>query len=162
MCPAPSTDLFAQLTDLTRTFAAPGDIACRVELHPEHLQVNSQISDVVFRTVRELLTNVREHACAENVEVSSSVLADGSVAITVADDGIGLPRHKRRGSPLDETGGIGLWSIDQRLGELDAVLDIQASTGKGTRATVILPSWLLSTDEAHARQPPRVAFKSKY
>ena len=65
---------------------------------------------------------------------------DGSIGISVCDDGIGLPPHRRRGNPFHETGGIGLWSIDHRLRELDAVLDIEAVEGVGTRAMLILPA----------------------
>ena len=39
----------------------------------------------------------------------------------------------------DESGGIGLWSIDQRLREFGAVLDVEAEAGRGTRAMLILP-----------------------
>ena len=72
---------------------------------------------------------MRQHARAKQVKVSSVSRRDGSIGITVADDGIGLPPHRRRGNPFDESGGIGLWSIDQRLRAFDAVLDIEATTG---------------------------------
>ena len=133
------TDLKARLTDLCVEFGAAGDIACDVDLDARHVAFDGEVGEILFRTVRELLTNVRQHARAKRVSVSSTDRRDGSVAITVADDGIGLPPHRRRGNPFDETGGIGLWSIDQRLRELQAVLDIEAESGRGTRATVILP-----------------------
>ena len=78
--------------------------------------------------------------------VSSLGRRDGSIGICVADDGVGLPAHRRRGNPFDESGGIGLWSIDQRLREFDAMLDIEAAAGRGTRAMVILPGSLVITD----------------
>jgi signal transduction histidine kinase len=137
------TDLKSRLTELCVEFRAAGGIACDIDLDERHVAFEEDVGEIVFRTVRELLTNVRQHSRAKRVTVSSTGRRDGSVAITVADDGIGLPAHRRRGSPLDETGGIGLWSIDQRLRELDAVLDIEAESGRGTRATVILPADLL-------------------
>jgi len=140
------TELKARLLRLCEEFRAEGDIQCNVALEERHTCFNEEVSEVVFRTVRELLTNVRRHAQAKHVQVTSVGRRDGSIGITVADDGIGLPPHRRRGNPLAETGGIGLWSIDQRLRELGAVLDIEASAGRGTRAMVILPGDLVAGD----------------
>lgn len=134
------TELYARLLRLCDEFRSHGDVACAVTLEERHTHFDEDVSDVVFRTVRELLANVRQHARAKHVEVSSVDRKDGSIGITVADDGIGLPPHRRRGNPLAENGGIGLWSIDQRLREFAAVLDIEAAPGRGTRAMVILPA----------------------
>jgi two-component system NarL family sensor kinase len=138
------TELHSRLMELCAEFAAQGDIRCEVALEACHLHFDDELSDVVFRTVRELLTNVRQHAKARQVKVSSANRRDGSVGITVADDGVGLPAHKRRGNPFDESGGIGLWSIDQRLRAFDAVLDVEAAAGCGTCATLILPAKLIA------------------
>jgi len=143
---ATATNLVTRLNDLCAQFRAQGDIACDVTLDERHTCFDAEVSDVVFRTVRELLTNVRRHARAKHVAVSSACRRDGSISITVADDGIGLPPHRRRGNPLDESGGIGLWSIDQRLRAFEALLDVEAATGRGTSATVILPARLLTTN----------------
>jgi signal transduction histidine kinase len=137
------TDLLPRLLELCDEFRAEGDICCEVALDECHTHFNEEVSEVVFRTVRELLTNVRQHARATHVKVSSVARRDGSIGITVADDGIGLPPHKRRGNPFEESGGIGLWSIDQGLRAFEAILDIEAAAGGGTRAMVILPRGLL-------------------
>ena len=138
---APRTELHSRLLELCEEFRAQGDIACEVCLDERHMQFEGEVGEVVYRTVRELLTNVRQHAKAKQVKVSSTGRRDGSIGITVADDGIGLPPHRRRGNPF-ESDGIGLWSIDQRLRAFDAVLDIEATAGSGTRAMVILPARL--------------------
>jgi signal transduction histidine kinase len=139
------TDLFLRLVELCEEFRGQGDIGCEVTVEDCHTHFDEEVSEVVYRTVRELLTNVRQHAQATKVTVSSVSRRDGSVGITVADNGIGMPPHRRRGSPFDESGGIGLWSIDQRLRAFDAVLDVEATTGAGTQATVILPPDLVSS-----------------
>jgi signal transduction histidine kinase len=151
----PTTSLFARLLELCEQFRAPGDIACGVTLEERHTLFGPDVSDVIYRTVAELLSNVRQHAQAKRVEVISSDRRDGQVTITVADDGIGLPPHRRRGNPLGETGGIGLWSIDQRLREFGAVLDIDAAPNQGTRATIIVPrdDSLPSFDDVTASSP---------
>jgi signal transduction histidine kinase len=141
---AARTELHARLLELCEEFKAHGDIACEVALDECHTRFDAEVGDVVFRTVRELLTNVRQHAKAKRVRVSSVGRRDGSIGILVADDGIGLPPHRRRGNPFDESGGIGLWSIDQRLRAFGAVLDVEAAAGAGTRAMVILPGNLVA------------------
>lgn len=143
MATATPTDLKARILGLCEEFRAHGGIGCEVALDERHTRFDREVSEVVYRTVRELLTNVRRHAQARTVKVSSVGRRDGSIGITVADDGIGLPPHRRRGNPLAESGGIGLWSIDQRLREFGAVLDIEAAAGRGTRAMVILPGNLV-------------------
>jgi signal transduction histidine kinase len=143
---ATRTELFARLVELCAEFRSQGDIGCEVALDECHSRFDEEVSEVVFRTVRELLTNVRQHAKASQVQVSSVRRRDGSIGITVADDGIGLPPHRRRGKPRGESGGIGLWSIDQRLRDFDAVLDIEAASGSGTRAMLILPGHLVAAD----------------
>ena len=140
------TDLHARLLTLCEEFRAQGDIGCEVKLDASHTRFNEEVGDVVFRTICELLTNVRQHARAKHVTVSSVSRRDGSFGITVADDGIGLPPHRRRGNPFRETGGIGLWSIDHRLRDFDAMLDIEAAEGQGTRAMLILPGRLIAGD----------------
>ena len=141
------TELHSKLLALCETFRASGHIACEVSgLDASHTRFDAEICDVVYRTIRELLVNVRQHAQATRVVISSARRRDGSVGITVADNGIGLPPHRRRGRPFDETGGIGLWSIDRRLRDFEAMLDIEAAPGHGTRATVIVPARLVLGD----------------
>jgi signal transduction histidine kinase len=140
------TELRARLLELCEEFRARGDIDCEAALGQSAIHLPEDVSAVVFRTVRELLENVRRHARAKHVKVSSEHRRDGSIGITVADDGIGLPPHKRRGKPRDErygNGGSGLWIIDRRLRDFGAMLDIDATAGLGTRAMVILPAALV-------------------
>jgi signal transduction histidine kinase len=140
------TELHSKLLSLCETFRVSGEIGCEVSLDASHTRFDAEVSEVVYETVRELLANVRQHARATRVEVSSILRRDGSIGITVADNGIGLPPHRRRGRQFDETGGIGLWSIDRRLRDFDAMLDIDAAPGQGTRAMVILPTHRIAGD----------------
>jgi two-component system, NarL family, sensor kinase len=140
------TELHAKLLALCEAFRASGHIACNALLDARHTCFDEQVGEVIYGTVRELLTNVLRHAHATRVEISSVRRRDGSIGIVVADNGIGLPPHRRRGNPPDETGGMGLWSIDRQLRDLDAMLDVEAAPGKGTRAMIILPAHLVIGD----------------
>jgi len=138
-------DLFGALAALCNRFRADGGIDCHVTIGEAHTRFSPDLCDVVYRTVRELLTNVRQHARATRVAVSSARARDGSVLITVADNGVGFPEHWRHSNPFTADTGVGLWSIDQRLRKFDAYLDIH-STKQGSRVTVVLPASLLAGD----------------
>lgn len=138
-------DLFAALAALCRQFRAGGGVDCQVTLGEAHTRLDAEIADIVYRSVRELLTNVRLHARATRVLISSEATRDGAVRFSVTDDGIGFAKPWREASPFASDGGIGLWSIDQRLRPFDAYLDIESSA-RGTRASVVLPSHLLIQD----------------
>jgi len=140
------TELHAKLLALCEVFRAAGHMSCVVTLDASHTCFGEEVGELVYRTVRELLVNVLQHAKATRVEVSSVRRRDGSIGIVVADNGVGLPPHRRRGRRFNETDGFGLWSIDRRLRDLNAMLDIDAAPGQGTRAMVILPAQLVAGD----------------
>lgn len=137
------SDLFGALVALCNGFRAEGMIDCHVTIGEAHTRFDADVADVLYRSVRELLTNVRRHARATRVAVSSARARDGSILITVADNGVGFPEHWRHSNPFSADTGVGLWSIDQRLREFDAYLDIH-STKQGSRVTVVLPAGLLA------------------
>jgi signal transduction histidine kinase len=133
-------DLHQQLRGLCALFEAETGVKCRVALHQEHLRFEMAVGDTVFRSVRELLSNVRKHAHAKSVRISSTDVSGDDVAISVADNGNGLsPMHWRR-APF-EGGGFGLWSIEHRLESLGGRLEIEG--GSGVCATILLPRRLL-------------------
>jgi signal transduction histidine kinase len=135
--------LRARLVTLCDEFRAASGISCNLRLHPSHLSFAPEVSEVLFRTIKELLTNVRKHAQATAVTVSSCVRPDGGVAITVEDNGIGISSVNRRANPF-EGGGFGLWSIDHRLTAFGGYLELEGETG--VQATVVVPRRLLKGD----------------
>lgn len=137
--PAPVEPLYRRFVELCEDFRASSGIKCKLAVDPAHLRFRSHLGEVIHRTVRELLTNVRKHARANIVTISSERRPDGSMAISVEDDGIGLPTLSRDSTPF--AGGFGLRSIEQGLGAFDALLELDGETG--LRATVIVPGrWL--------------------
>jgi signal transduction histidine kinase len=136
----PRIDLFTRLTHLCSLFRASSGIGCVLAVLPKHVQVDEVTGDILFHAVRELLTNVRQHSHANRVEISSALGADGSITLTVKDDGIGLPPGGRRRSAL-ETGAVGLSSIDLRLREIGAHLEIESD--RGVCARLVLPAYIV-------------------
>ena len=94
------TELHARLLALFETFRAAAHVRCDVTLEASHTCFGEEASEIVYDTIRELLLNVHKHAKATRVEISSVKRRDGSIGIIVADNGVGLPAHRRRGRPL--------------------------------------------------------------
>jgi len=141
----PQASLFAALVELCNQFRAGTQIDCRLTLGEGHTHFAPEVGDVIYRTVRELLANVRQHARATHVKVASIAARDGSIRISVTDNGIGFPAHWRAANPFTEDSGLGLWSIDQRLRAFEAWLEIESCEG-ATRATLVLPGHLVTSD----------------
>jgi len=99
--------------------------------------LDGDIRAILFRNVRELLTNVVKHADARNVTVRLHT-NNGQLEITVRDDGVGLANDEpRRVASLD--GGFGLFSIRERMADLDGTLTIESSPGLGFTAVMSVP-----------------------
>jgi signal transduction histidine kinase len=138
-------NLLSALVELCTRFSAAGDIDCRVLLGEAHMRFSAELNAVLYQSVRELLVNVRQHARASRVQVATTSSRDGTIRLTVADNGIGLSRPWREASPFAAGSGIGLWSIDQRLRGFGAYLDIESSSS-GTRASLVVPAHLLKRE----------------
>ena len=99
--------------------------------------LDSNVRALLFRNVRELLTNVIKHSRAQNVRVQ--IISEGScLKITVEDDGVGFnPDADNTKQKAAE--GFGLFSIQERMADLGGSFDIQSQPGKGCRMTLISP-----------------------
>jgi signal transduction histidine kinase len=93
--------------------------------------------DALEKQVRELLANMARHSQARSGTVSISS-ADGKIIVEVKDDGVGFGTT-RTGTVLDQSGGFGLFSIEERLGSFGGTIEVQSKPGEGTRATLIAP-----------------------
>lgn len=108
-------------------------IDIRSDGHPHPIEGDCR--DLLFRSVRELLVNVVKHAGAQRVTVDVRRV-DGTMRVTVEDDGVGFDPaiiRSRRG----REGGFGLFSIRERLAFCGGQLEIESAPGQGTRATLV-------------------------
>jgi signal transduction histidine kinase len=103
-------------------------------------QVKSLSNDVkilLFRSVRELLSNVIKHAHAQNVKVSIRKLGN-QIKVRIEDDGVGFSPSEtaqRKGKQK----GFGHFSIGERLKELGGYLEIDSKPEQGCRVTMTAP-----------------------
>lgn len=97
--------------------------------------VPPRLRTLLYRSVRELLTNVVKHARAERVRVEL-LCADDRIEIEVADDGVGFDVSR---DPLDANGGFGLFSIRHALAHVGGRFRVDSSVETGTRVTLTAP-----------------------
>jgi signal transduction histidine kinase len=91
----------------------------------------------LFRSVKELLSNVIEHSHAQNVKVSIRKLGS-QIKVRIEDDGVGFSPSEiaqRKGRQQ----GFGHFSIGERLRELGGYLEIDSKPEQGCRVTMTVP-----------------------
>jgi signal transduction histidine kinase len=120
-------DLIAPLE--RRGIHATLDVADSLALAPE-------TEALVFRAAREAIRNVLEHADAVQVAVRVTS-ANGSVRLTVADDGSGfdaeeLERRRKEGH-------VGLSLLEELVAHENARLVIDSQPGRGTSIVLEAP-----------------------
>lgn len=93
-------------------------------------RLNSDMESLLFYVVREALSNVERHARAHQVNVSLS-MSEGSVLVSVDDDGIGFSAEKQFG--------LGLRGIEERVELAGGSMKITSSPGQGTTLIVEVP-----------------------
>ena len=105
-----------------------------INVKVEAVKVPDSLPDAVrtcvYRVVQETLQNVSRHSGARSATVIVRQ-ADGSLELTVEDDGHGFDPVRTRG--------LGLLGIEERVKQLGGHVEIQSHTGKGTRLFVTLP-----------------------
>ncbi|CAA0124639.1 putative sensor histidine kinase NarS [Mycolicibacterium vanbaalenii] len=125
--------LTAGVRELLRQFQTRYDIEVIAELE----EVGKPASQsLMYRAVRELLTNVGKHAGASRVRVDLRRLGD-RVVLTLGDDGCGFD-PAIVGKSLAE-GHIGLGSLLARFDAMGGSMRISTDVGYGTQVTVTSP-----------------------
>lgn len=94
---------------------------------------DERVRVILFRAVRELLTNVATHAHVRDATVQLA-RQDGLVCITVEDAGAGFDN-----ADLDQRG-YGLFGIREQLKHVDGRMHVASIPGCGTTVTLTAPS----------------------
>jgi len=99
--------------------------------------LSDDVRAILFRSVRELLTNVVKHAHANEVTVSLKCVG-ACVRIIIQDDGAGFD-PAAASEMTDRESGFGLFSIRERMTDLGGSLEIVSEPGKGCKAILTAP-----------------------
>ncbi len=89
-----------------------------------------QVELTLYRAAQEGLTNVRKHANASSAGVALDYRDDGTVQLTVQDNGVGAG---------DPSGGFGLLGVRERVQLLGGRVHIRTAPGEGFTLKVELP-----------------------
>jgi len=102
-------------------------------------KLDTSVSTILFRAVRELLSNVAKHAKVSRAEVT--IQRQGKqIVIQVMDEGIGL--HQARRAKLAKkitVQGFGLLSVQERLNYIGGEMRLESVPGDGTLVTLVAP-----------------------
>lgn len=127
--------LAAALQNMGEQQAQRFGLVVRVSVGLDGKPLPEKVTQLVFRSARELVINVGKHAAAQVVQVGLHVEA-GELVLTVEDDGKGF-RTRRQVEAAD--GGFGLWSIRERAVYMGGGLKVSSRVGKGTHVVLRLP-----------------------
>lgn len=108
-------------------------IACHASLPDEDVEVGHEMEIAIYRMLQEALNNVTKHAKASKVDVILDIDED-HVALTVRDDGVGIPEERR-----DNHKTYGLRGLRERATYFGGKVDIRSTPGKGALVTISLP-----------------------
>jgi len=112
-------------------------IAVHLEVDPPNLgRLKAEVETAIFRIIQEALTNMFRHSGARNGQVNLTQ-REGSVVVTVCDDGKGIEEQVVQFRP--ESVGVGIGGMRQRVTELGGRLRL-ANANPGTIVEVVIPS----------------------
>ncbi|MFZ5786890.1 MAG: CHASE4 domain-containing protein [Acidobacteriota bacterium] len=106
-------------------------ILCTLEVTAASAPVRPAAAHVFYQVFREALTNVARHADATEVTVMLGQDPDGTVTLSVADDGRGI-----RDSDLS---GLGILGMRERVSAASGRLEVSPGDSGGTTITVKIP-----------------------
>ncbi len=109
-----------------------GDTAWTVDLSFDDLEVGAQQERELFMIARELVSNVERHAAAERASLSVGRSGE-AIRLEVRDNGTGFDR-----AAIVDTG-LGIRSVEQRVGDLGGSVVFESAPGEGTVVTAEIP-----------------------
>jgi two-component system sensor histidine kinase DegS len=112
-------------------------IACNLTISGKDQRLPSHTEVTIFRVVQQLLSNIREHAQANHVQISLDV-ADQKASVSVEDDGTGFEADKAMAASRQRKT-MGLSTMQERTQMLGGELKIDSAIGRGTRIDFWLP-----------------------
>ena len=130
--------LAAALRWLGRWFQETHGLAVHITAEHELLAEPEDVKVTVFQAVRELLFNVVKHAQVKQAQVRIAPPEDCQLEIVVSDKGAGFDPVRLR-ARKGKGGGLGLFSLRQRLESLGGQLVVESAPGLGSRFILRLP-----------------------
>lgn len=124
--------LGAALEWQARQFSRRLEIPVDVVIEGEVDALPDRYRTCVFRVVQEALTNCAKHSQSKRVQIKAR-FQEGVVHVMIQDDGVGFDTRR------EETNGIGLIGMQERVQELGGRFSITSEKQKGTRIELHIP-----------------------
>ena len=105
--------------------------------HARQLVLDADQRAIMFRNVRELITNVIKHAQASALSIWLEQ-EESELVVTIEDDGIGFDPATTL-DRIDSGRGFGLFSVQERMTDLGGSLEFVSQPGEGCRMILHLP-----------------------
>ncbi len=99
--------------------------------------ISSEIETALYRIIQEALTNVAKHSRAKRVSIILH-RATAQVQTIIEDDGCGFDMTRPRRA-ADDSGGLGVSGIQERLSVLGGSLNIESAPRQGTTLIARIP-----------------------
>jgi signal transduction histidine kinase len=129
-----SKGLIPSLQTLAENITNSGKIKVSIFHHGMDRKLENSLELNIFRMLQELLSNVVKHAGATEASINI-VGTNESIDLMVEDNGSGfVPDSSKKSS------GMGLYSIETRVEEMDGTFDIDSNSGHGTTITIEIPT----------------------
>jgi PAS domain S-box-containing protein len=109
----------------------------------------SQVENVLFRILQEVLTNVAKHAKASEVVVLLQPQAE-FIRLIITDNGIGLEAARQDRAERQKSWGLQIMS--ERAEMIGGLCRIESQPGQGTRVTVEVPAGLEGEEREEKRR----------
>jgi signal transduction histidine kinase len=132
---APDRDFTESITGLCQTWSASTRIPVRTTLAA--LDPPVAVRYELTRILREALSNVAHHSCAERVLVRLAPTEHGMI-LKISDDGVGFAVPTDLSS-LHSTGHFGIVGMIERARTVGGELHIESAPGAGTSIAVRIP-----------------------
>jgi signal transduction histidine kinase/CheY-like chemotaxis protein len=101
-------------------------------------QLSSDLSALLFESVRELLFNAVKHGQVLSATVSVRRIRGNRLQVSVSDEGCGFnPAEVRPAVAIGE--GFGLFSIRERIALFGGSMEISSAPGEGARVVLTVP-----------------------
>jgi signal transduction histidine kinase len=126
------------LEGLAASMTEKDGILTRLWITGEKRRLSLETELALFRIAQEALNNVKKHAEATQVVITVE-FTDGTVEMTVRDNGKGFPQTART-DELAALGHLGLIGMHERARLLGGTLLIQSQVGLGTKIVVTVPA----------------------
>lgn len=130
--------LLAKIDGYSKDYQRHNEIKIKLNVCESIDNIPADKATHIFYIISEVLTNIRKHAQAKNIELSLNDNGINELTLKIKDDGIGFNLKETR-LPASGSGKWGLMGMRQRVASLGGTLVINSAPKQGTEVLVRIP-----------------------